>query len=259
MRRYWVGDKTISGEFVEFKEDLFHHIFDVCRQEVGSKFEILPGDGFAYLVEVKEKAKKSARGRIFERRPIEALKRPWIHLVLSLPKFQTFETILEKITELGVKSFWPITSDYSFVRSAEPVSANKKERWQKIVISATQQCGRGELLELHNLQSLESFFKNPGRSTFNPESQQLGLFCYEGQHPESRELGDWLIQEKERKSLPRDLWLFVGSEGGWSSRELDFFLAQNLSPVSLGPQVLRVETACLTLVSILKYEFDLMR
>lgn len=92
----------------------------------------------------------------------------------------------------------------------------------------------------------------------NRGAQVGGLFAYEGSRdvpslPIRQSLG--LIKAKE----PRAVWVFVGGEGGFSRNEVQAFTAVGLEPTTLGPQVLRVETACVALVSILKYEWDLMR
>lgn len=257
MRRYWIESTDRQGELVDFRGEIFHHIFDVCRQEVGSRFEVLNETGQAALVEVLEVGKKSARARVIEERQIPALQTPWIHLVLSVPRFPVFDAVVEKAVELGVKSIQPVFSDFSFIRSASSLSDNKVDRWKKIIRSATQQSGRGDLMELASARPLDDFLRG-----FNRNEESWGLFAYEG----GSTLGIKALGIKEElqtkrssnQTKPRDLWLFVGSEGGFSHREVELFQSVGLSPVTLGPQVLRVETACMALVSVLKYEFDLM-
>ena len=92
----------------------------------------------------------------------------------------------------------------------------------------------------------------------NLKSSSLCLFAYEGE-------GGLPIQEYLQSVAPStkqemsEIWLFIGSEGGFSTAEVEDFKRRGLQPVTLGPQVLRVETACLALVPILKYEFGTMR
>lgn len=92
---------------------------------------------------------------------------------------------------------------------------------------------------------------------FNQKTSALGLFAYEG----GSTLGvkDYLAQKKQEfGSRPKEIWVFVGSEGGFSPAEVEKMRHLALYPVTLGSQVLRVETACMALVSVLKYDFDLM-
>jgi 16S rRNA (uracil1498-N3)-methyltransferase len=257
MRRYWIPKDCITAQphgqspsqMVNFKGDIFHHIFDVCRQEVGAKFEVLSGDHQAHLVEVLQVGKKSAEARVLETRSIPPLKTPHIHLAMSIPRFPVMESVIEKAVEMGVKTIHPFFSEFSFVRHASSLPAAKLERWQKIVISATQQSGRGDLMTIEPAVAWKDI-----QHHFNQGPRKMGLFAYEGE-------GQQTIKQycqNQRPKNPQEIWVFVGGEGGFSATEVEQFRAQSLVPVTLGEQVLRVETACIALVSVLKYEFDLM-
>lgn len=268
MRRYWLSSTDlISSEIpsdIHFTGDLFHHIFEVCRQDVGSKFEVISPTSKAYLVEVISRSKKQAVARTLESRVIAALPKPHLILNLAISKFPVMDAVIEKAVEMGVHTIQPFYSDHSFLRHEGSISESKIERWKKIIISATQQSGRGDLLNLAPALPLEKLLNQsrPSSNPTNPSAVTLGLFCYEGV------TGDWNLKDElltaKTKALGTNqtidhLHLFVGSEGGFSVEEVELFRRHDLRPVSLGPQVLRVETACITLVSVLKYEFDLMR
>jgi 16S rRNA (uracil1498-N3)-methyltransferase len=247
MRKYWLPKECVQGDLAQFNGDTFHHIFDVCRQQVGSRFEILSGDNRASLVEVQSVGKKSATAKIISVREIPALPKPHIHLVLSIPRFPVMEAVVEKAVEMGVHTLHPVFSDFSFVRKAVMLPESKTERWQRIVVSATQQCGRGELMHLSETKDLQDLLK-----TFNQTKGQVGLFAYEGQATQT--VRQYLRGRSEEQA--DEVWLFVGSEGGFSSEEVQSFQKAGLDSVSLGEQVLRVETACIALVAILKYEYS---
>ncbi|KYG68384.1 hypothetical protein AZI87_03800 [Bdellovibrio bacteriovorus] len=252
MRRYWIEKKDLFQDQVNFTGDVFHHIFDVCRQEVGSKFEVLTEDSKAYFVEVTQVSKKNATARILEERVIPPLKEPHIHLALSISRFPVMDAIMEKAVEMGVKSIQPFFSEFSFLRTGEKLSDNKVERWDKIVRSATQQSGRGDLMKV---QPAIPFEKVSG--LINRDAGHVGLFAYEG--PSTLSIKDYVQQVKSQNPQGvKAIWIIVGSEGGFSHNEVEKFQELGLRPVTLGPQVLRVETACMALVSVLKYDFDLM-
>lgn len=248
MRRYWLDLQNKNGEQFTIRGDTFHHIIDVCRQDLGSKFEILCEDSIAYFVQITTLGKKEAIATIIEKRAIPPLPFPKINIALSFPRLATFDMILEKSVELGVAKIQPLVSDYSFFKSLGSVP-EKTDRWQKIIMGATQQCGRGDLLKLEAPQNLDTFLKG-----INPREDVLCLFPYEGEVPLSIKRH---LQSINKKPI-KDIWLFVGSEGGFSLSEVEMFEQNQIQPVTLGNQILRVETACLTLVSILKYEFDLL-
>lgn len=242
MRRYWVESDSIQGELVTFTDDLFHHIFQVCRQEVGHHFEILNGRNQAFLVEVIEVGKKKATAKILESRAIKPLPKPEIHIALSICRYPVYEAILEKMVEMGVHSIHPFYSDFSFIRSGTPVPDSKWERWQKIIISATQQSGRGELMQMHDPVSMHELRSQVG--------DHPCIVAYEGETP---------LSLSERFSSiatsPDQIWIFIGSEGGFSENEVSQFSKWGWPPITLGEQVLRVETACVSLVAIVRHHF----
>lgn len=243
MRRYWVEKQYFSEEAVVIQGDDFKHICKVCRQSEGSRFEILAEDEKAYFVEIIEMKKNQALAKILEVRDLPPIKKPHIHLALSLPKFQTLERVIEKSVELGVHTVHLFSSDFSFMKPKPGELVKKQERWNKIIKGATQQTGRGDLMKLTEVTPLDVLLKE-----FSSQPQATGLLAYEGDAPMSlkQALG-------QRGDSVDSYWVFVGSEGGFSPGDLDLFNNSGLLPISLGDQVLRVETACVTLLSILKY------
>lgn len=261
MRRYWIEKKQIFEHKVTFKGEQFHHIFDVCRQEVGHHFEVITEDSKAYVVEVLQVSKKEALAQIIDEREIKPLPLPHIHIALSIPRYAVLDSTIERATELGVSSILPFVSNYSFIRKTKELPAGKKERWDKIIVSATQQCGRGELMKIHPVVTMEEALQQ-----INPNSENWCLFAYEGEkgQPIQEKLRALKNNIKEQKVSPdevrpKNIWLIVGSEGGFSTSEVETMQKLGLYPVTIGSQILRVETACLTLVSVLKYEFGLMK
>jgi 16S rRNA (uracil1498-N3)-methyltransferase len=253
MRRYWIEKKMIFNDTVTFKDELFHHIFDVCRQTVGHHFEILTEDSNAYLVEVTGVEKKQAQARIVEVREIQKLPKPHVHIALSVSRYNVMDSIVEKSVEMGVTSILPFCSEFSFIRKPNNLPDGKIERWNKIVISATQQSGRGELMKIHEPADWANMLE-----IINPNAQNLCLFAYEGKGVLG--IKEHIATIRSSNTLaPDNIWIIVGSEGGFSEGEVTQMKQLGLNPVTLGSQVLRVETACMTLVSVLKYEFELLR
>lgn len=250
MRRYFYEGDIQTGTTLTLQGDLFHHIFDVCRLQPGQHFELLNNKGLAFLVAVESVGKKQAHVLVQEQRNIPSIKTPHIYLYVSFPKVPTFEMIVEKSVELGVTAIIPVLSDFSFVRTVNQFPAQKMTRWQKIILQATQQSGRGDLMRLEEPVLLDSIL-----ASINTTAETLNVIAYEGETPLA--LKTYLVEQKQKRTVQR-INLFVGSEGGFSDSEIVKFKNLDLPPVTLGEQVLRVETACLTLVASLKYEFDLL-
>lgn len=254
MRRYWVPEDAIDGESVRLMGETLHHIRDVCRMGKGSKFEVLHG-GRAYLVEIVEESKHESRAQILEERVIAPRPKPDIVLVMAVPRFPVFEAVIEKAVELGVARIQPVFSEFSFIRTRDQVFDKKRPRWEKIVQSATQQSGRGDWMRIEAPMPLKDVLESLNRS---PGAR--GLFAYEGEGVLSAKDGlKNLSADRSAQPGLEECWVFIGAEGGFSFREVELFREFGLLPVTLGSQVLRVETACVALVSILKYHFDQMR
>jgi 16S rRNA (uracil1498-N3)-methyltransferase len=245
LRRFWIEQESLeAGQTVEVFGEEFRHICVVCRMAEGSHFEVLNPGGNAYFSVLKAVGKKSATLELLEKREIPQQKPPWLRLIVSLPKFSTFDLILEKSVELGVKSVEPVFSEFSFVRSKDKVSEAKIKRWSKIVVGATRQCARGDLMSIGEPRTLSQALE-----AFNQTEGLLGLFPYEGEasQPFSQALAKW------RRDSHQEIWCFVGSEGGFSDKEVQLFQSHGIESCTLGEQVLRVETACLALTSVIKY------
>jgi len=243
MRRYWVPATAIQGDHILLSDDIFHHICGVCRQSLKSRFELIHNQK-AYLVEIVEIHKKKALAKILETRDMPPLPQPALHLALSLPRFTTLEKVLEKSVELGVSKLHLFASDFSYMKPHSKDLEKKTQRWQKIILGATQQTGRGELMELTPIRPLSVLLEE-----YALEPEAKGWVAYEGDgvRPLGQELSAWRGQKSQ------SVWIFVGGEGGFSPEDMALFKNFHILSIGLGDQVLRVETACVTLLGILKY------
>lgn len=253
MRRIFVDPEFISDEQVTLEGEGLRHAVDVLRLKKGDQFQVISGQKFLLTAQLSDIQKKSATARITEKTPIPETPKPLVNLAVSLPRFATFEWIVEKSVELGVSQIQPLISEHSFVKKKTDVTESKLERWQKIIKSATEQSIRSDLLEILPLKTLSEWAQTHAAGA-NLKPAEPCLFGYE------------LATEPVRKVLetahalsPDRIWALSGSEGGFSPQEVQSLLTLNFKPATLGSQILRAETACVAMVSIIKYEFDLMR
>lgn len=233
VRRYLIKDKP-EGEFFVIKGDKLHHIFNVCRHSLGSKFEIISPQ-ISYLVQVVEVDKHKAVCKILSSTTRPELKKPYLHLYISMPKLSIFEFVLEKCVELGVKSITPMFSQFSDIRNPNRISS-KLNRWKKIVESATEQSNRSDLMAINQAGFLSEIVKS-----------KVGFFA-----DASFERFDAALEENHD-----DISLFVGSEGGFSDKERKEFITSGIKGVGLGDNILRVETACIAFVSVCRYRLKI--
>lgn len=243
MRRFWIDRACLKGKEFLIKDSLYHHICHVCKIKKGESFELFCEGLQKYQVVLTKCSKTKALAKILAIEPVPALKQPYLHLALSLPRFPKMDFILEKSVELGVKSFQPFLSEFSFIKTASKLSSGKEKRWKKIIEQSLSQSGRTEAFLLHPIRQLKDI---------TIPKEDLALMAYEG---ETVKTLPPLIQQKQKV---KNIWLFIGSEGGFSSEEAeDFSKRENSFVFSFGDQILKVDTACLFGLSILKYCYHL--
>ena len=242
MRRFWIDRSCLQeGKFL-IKDSLYHHICRVSQIKKGEAFELLCEGLQKYEVVLSSVSPSKATAEILQIHPVPPLKKPYLHLALSLPQPSKVDSLMEKIVELGVKEFHPFVSRFSFFKKPSQLSSARQKRWNKIVQQSLALSGRTEQMKLFPCLPLQEI-KIP--------KTDLALMAYEN-HSQTKSLKNIL------KLKPQALWLFIGSEGGFCLSEIEEFSKKNKAFVfSMGEQILRVETACLFGLSLLKYHYHL--
>ena len=233
-RRFFV-DEVRRGE-AELEGEEAEHLTRVLRVEAGQQYEVCDG-GRLYLAEIVEARKQRVRFRIVE--PLEfAEPAARIVVMMSLIKFDRFEWMIEKATELGVEKIVPLQADRS-ERGLELAARKRVERWRKIARAASQQSRRVHLPEISIPITLREASTIPAPYRF-----------YMEETPGSPLLLKAVLALPERKP-GETLAALVGPEGGWTDRERSQLVSLGWTPVSLGAQILRTETAAIAAVAIL--------
>lgn len=217
--------------------DLAHYALRVLRLKDGAQVILFDGSGGQFDA-VLRLTGKTAEADVGTHHAIDNELPGRITLVQGLPSGDKMDWIIEKAVELGAHRLVPITAQRSVVQLNPDRRAKRMKHWQRIVQSASEQCGRNRLMHIDEPVSLQAYMD----STPRPDATFL---C----HPDA-ETG--LAQALDNSS---DLSLLVGPEGGWSPEEQDSALKRGAKPVRFGARVLRTETAGLALiaaVSVLK-------
>jgi 16S rRNA (uracil1498-N3)-methyltransferase len=228
-RRFFVDG--IRGGQAELRGDEARHLTRVLRVEAGQKFEI-SDNASAYLAEVVEARGERVVFRVGE--PIESPRLPLaITLCAALIKFDRFEWIVEKATELGVEAIVPVETARS-EKGLFEAARKRSERWERIARESSQQSRRVRLPEILPAARFDAALRTEA---------EIRLFLEENTAPPL--LG----------ALPpapaATAALLLGPEGGWTDRERDLAAASGWRAVSLGPQVLRAETAAVAAIAVL--------
>jgi 16S rRNA (uracil1498-N3)-methyltransferase len=232
MRRRFFVDEVRSGR-AEISGDDARHLTRVLRVEPGQRYEISDNRN-VYLAEIETARKEHVSFRTLEKLSPPS---PAVRLVLcaALIKFDHFEWMIEKATELGVSEIVPVETIRS-ERGLERAAHKRVERWRRIALEASQQARRAFLPEVSEPEPLRDALARAANHRFALD-----------ENPAARPLNAVLPAARD----PQDaVALLIGPEGGWTGEERAQFTAAQWTPVSLGPLVLRAETAALAALAI---------
>lgn len=222
-----------------------HHLVAVNRARAGDSVIAFDGRGTEWTCELASDRKNAAVLRVISRQTRAA----WpfaITLGQALPKGPAMDGIVRKATEIGAARIVPLESERTQVHFGADRSERKIEKWQTAALEAAKQCGNPFVPEIAAVQKF---------SVFVPDSAGYDLKLIASLHPGAGSLKKVLAEFHTRTGHPprNVLWL-VGPEGDFTSGEMELALAAGFLPVTLGPLVLRCETAAAYALSVLSYE-----
>lgn len=241
MYRFFVSPELIQGEEILFPSDLAHQLQRVLRLRVGDRVLVLDGSGDEKEVELLEFERRAVRGRILSGRPNQNEPPYDLTLYCALLKGRKMEWVLQKGTELGVARFVPMLTARSVVGSLQAVSEAKLDRWEAIVREAAEQSGRGRLPRIAEARLLEAALAEA-----RDEARRLLI-------PWEQEAATTLHAALDGLAPPPRLALFIGPEGGFERAEVDAAVTYGAQPVTLGPLILRAETAAIAVAAAIGY------
>ncbi|MCZ0933507.1 MAG: 16S rRNA (uracil(1498)-N(3))-methyltransferase [Oligoflexia bacterium] len=242
--RFWIDRACLQGSQFLIKDSLYHHVCHVAKIKKGESFELFCEGLQKYQVVLSFVSSSRAVADIVQTYPVSPLKKPYLHLAFSLPRLSKMENLIEKAVELGVKEIQPFISEFSFFKDSSKLTSSRQKRWNKIRDHSLALSGRTDRL---NIQPLIPLFD------ICVPKEDLALIAYEG-NTSSPHLAEILKAHKN----PSAIWLFIGSEGGFSLEEIEKFTQSSQAfYFTMGEQILKVETACLFGLSVLKYHYHL--
>lgn len=236
MRRFLAVEA--EGGMLAIRGADARHISRVLRKFPGDAMEVALDDGSAASCRIvsADESEVLLEMQGAARHGIEAGRT--VSLIQCLPKGQKMDFIIEKCTELGFSVFYPAVSERCITRE---VSESKAARWQKLAHEAAKQSGRTRIPVVSDLVSLNDALEDAKRR------DALVLFFWEG------EVANGLRALEDRIRDAREICVVIGPEGGFSSQEADCAVSFGAVPVSLGPRVLRTETAPVAAGSAVMY------
>lgn len=243
-RRFYAAPDAISGSRIDLARDETHHLARVLRLKVGDEAFVFDGCGREYRCRILALDTHRARLEMIE--PLmDKIESPvFLTLAQALAKGEKFDFIVQKATELGVRRIVPLTTRYTDVKLSEETSAKRLARWQRIALEALKQSGRRQLVDIAHPMTVAAFLESsvPPAALATP-----ALLVF------SERAGSSITTALAQAVDPQNVIACIGPEGGWSTAELAQFAAHGARAVTLGPRILRTETAALAALTLIQY------
>jgi 16S rRNA (uracil1498-N3)-methyltransferase len=236
MTRIFLSPEDISSDIVTITGDQARHLALVLRLKPSDMVSVLNGTGYEYECRIISAHKKEIRAEVLSKTPYSAESPVSITIVQGISKGERMDIAVQKSTELGAIRFIPVTTERTQVKQTQKV-----ERWRKISLAAAQQSGRDKLLDIDEPVSLEEYL-----STQVTPSANIILF------EEHRDRN--LKQILKGLNGVKQITVLIGPEGGFTKDEVAAAEEMGFIRASLGPRILRTETAPITILSIIQYE-----
>lgn len=239
MRRFHIPSEQLHGPQPFLDGDEARHLLQVLRMKVGDRVILFDNSNQEYLVRIRSISGNRVYFEIENQRTMARESALTIIMGIPLIRPQPFEWILQKGTELGVAAFHPYYSNHSRRNFEKSEMDSRMKRWQRIIIEAAKQCARNVLPEFFPPVSFSDLL---GQS---PEA--LKIIPYE------QESSRTLEEVEPPGPLQTPVLALVGPEGGFHQDEINQAEERGFIPISLGPRILRSETATLSLICLLQF------
>jgi 16S rRNA (uracil1498-N3)-methyltransferase len=235
MRRFFAGPENFTADSVTLGEDETRHLRDVLRSKPGDEIAVFDGTGREFTGTITTINKRdSVIADLTSVTPSSPESPLDLTLAAAVLKGDKYDLVVQKAVELGVVRLIPILTLRSEARL--PGGSKRIERWRRIALEATKQCGRARLMEIMPVEAIADLI---ARS----DSEEALLFS------ERRSDTSSLLQGGP------ELTAIVGPEGGWDNVELEAAQKAGIRMVTLGGRILRAETAAIAIAAILQHRF----
>src|SRR5437762_133672 len=245
MHRFFITPENWHPEALILRDSEAHHCRNVLRLGPPDKIVLFNGLGGEITAEITAGSAAEVHLRKLHDAQTPPL-RCRITLGQAIPKGKNMDLIVQKAVEIGAAEIAPILSDRTVVRLDEESAASKQGKWQTIAIEAAKQCGQNWLPQVHVPQTMPQFFQHSHRF----DLQLIGSLQSDAVHLK-KILAEYSAEHGDR---PKNVLMLVGPEGGFTPAELSLARSHGCRPITLGPIVLRVETASIYCLSVLSYE-----
>ena len=247
MHRFFISPENWNSGALTLAGSEAHHARDVLRMRVGEKVVLFNGRGHEITAEIVDLGVDEIGLRKLheaETPPLQCR----IVLGQAIPKGKNMDLIVQKAVEIGSAEIAPIISDRTIVQVDSESATQKQSKWRQIAIEAAKQSGQNWLPRVHTPRKLAELFSMAPEESF--DLRLIGSLQPDAGHLK-KILADY---SKEHELRPRSVLMLIGPEGDFTPAELSLARRHGCQPITLGPIILRVETAAIYCLSILSYE-----
>ncbi|KTD01748.1 16S rRNA (uracil(1498)-N(3))-methyltransferase [Fluoribacter gormanii] len=232
--RIYQSGKYHPGQLLELSPEASQHVGVVLRMQAGEHLTLFCGDDHEFAATIESVKKKQVTVLIHSSKQVSRESPLAIHLAQAMSKGERMEFVMQKAVELGVASITPLITERCVVKLDKERMAKKLHQWQAIVIAACEQSGRNTVPMVHTPIPLEDYM--------HTAQAELKFILHPG---ENKNWSDYTIGSSA-------IDLLIGPEGGLSEHEVQFACKHGFLPLSLGPRILRTETAAISALSVLQ-------
>lgn len=237
MHRFFVSPDNINNNSVTISGEDVAHLSKVLRLREGENIIVCDSAGTDYECRIESISKTEAVASVISSTPNIAEPPINITIYQGLPKSDKMDYIVQKCVELGVNKIVPVITKRAV---AIPRDGDKKIlRWQRIASEAAKQCGRGVLPQIGEIAEFKTIVKNVVLE------DNLNIIPYENEKS---------FKLKNALKPVKNINIFIGPEGGFDPEEIELAITSGIQPVTLGPRILRTETAPIAVVSAVMYD-----
>ena len=245
MATFYIKKSQVQGDCILMEGDDVNHIKNVLRFQVGDELMVYDEEGKGYQTIIQKFSEKTMELKILSFSTASSETTIAVDLYQGLPKADKMEWIIQKATELGVKKIVPVVTERVIVKLDDKNEAKKLERWKKIAKEAAGQSGRQVVPTIENARNLKNSIENLSK-------YDIVVVPYECEKEHS------LRQVLQNLDFDvKSVAVVIGPEGGFSPADIALLQTlSNVKLVSLGPRILRTETAGMVTLAMVLYELD---
>ena len=258
VHRFYLSPENFNSDALILSGPEAHHARDVLRMKQGDRAVLFNGRGGEITAEIRTiDSVQITLGKLHESEtpPLKCQ----ITLGQAIPKGKNMDLVVQKAVEIGATEIAPLISDRTVVRLGRDESKQKQAKWQQVAIEAAKQCGQNWLPHVHPPRKIPEFFSSvdagdrrslDGSDARRPQLRLIGSLQSDAQH-----LKKILAEYADVHGAPPvNVLMLIGPEGDFTPAEISLARSHGCRPITLGPIILRVETAAIYCLSVLSYE-----